>query len=162
MVIPLPVEEQCRGVLSEPLPNLQLLTGTSVGLRGLSLSLFSAFFSSTFMAKVAAIPLLVPAGGGAVETCPRPGLDLRLSLKEGWLYFTWKLSNSKRSERGQSHGPLRCAFQTPSGILSANHYAKPHASQTSQTPTLNLQLHPFILFLTVPPHPEGGGVFRLG
>nr|XP_008119464.1 PREDICTED: astrotactin-2 isoform X1 [Anolis carolinensis] len=27
MVIPLPVEEQCRGVLSEPLPNLQLLTG---------------------------------------------------------------------------------------------------------------------------------------
>uniref|UniRef100_A0A3P9J3M2 Astrotactin 2 n=1 Tax=Oryzias latipes TaxID=8090 RepID=A0A3P9J3M2_ORYLA len=29
MVIPLPVEEQCRGVLSEPLPNLQLLTGGS-------------------------------------------------------------------------------------------------------------------------------------
>lgn len=27
MVIPLPVEEQCRGVLSEPFPNLQLLTG---------------------------------------------------------------------------------------------------------------------------------------
>uniref|UniRef100_A0A667WTI8 Astrotactin 2 n=1 Tax=Myripristis murdjan TaxID=586833 RepID=A0A667WTI8_9TELE len=27
MVIPLPVEEQCRGVLSEPMPNLQLLTG---------------------------------------------------------------------------------------------------------------------------------------
>ncbi|KAM6985991.1 LOW QUALITY PROTEIN: astrotactin-2 [Aplochiton taeniatus] len=27
MVIPLPVEEQCRGVLSEPLPNQQLLTG---------------------------------------------------------------------------------------------------------------------------------------
>uniref|UniRef100_A0A8C9VR65 Astrotactin 2 n=1 Tax=Scleropages formosus TaxID=113540 RepID=A0A8C9VR65_SCLFO len=27
MVIPLPVEEQCRGVLSEPQPNLQLLTG---------------------------------------------------------------------------------------------------------------------------------------
>uniref|UniRef100_A0A672GE19 Astrotactin 2 n=1 Tax=Salarias fasciatus TaxID=181472 RepID=A0A672GE19_SALFA len=27
MVIPLPVEEQCRGVLTEPLPNLQLLTG---------------------------------------------------------------------------------------------------------------------------------------
>ncbi|XP_067868799.1 astrotactin-2-like isoform X6 [Heterodontus francisci] len=27
VVIPLPVEEQCRGVLSEPLPNLQLLTG---------------------------------------------------------------------------------------------------------------------------------------
>ncbi|MBN3273019.1 ASTN2 protein, partial [Polyodon spathula] len=27
MVIPLPVEEQCRGVLSEPLPNLPLLTG---------------------------------------------------------------------------------------------------------------------------------------
>ncbi|XP_036384266.1 astrotactin-2-like isoform X1 [Megalops cyprinoides] len=27
MVIPLPVEDQCRGVLSEPLPNLQLLTG---------------------------------------------------------------------------------------------------------------------------------------
>lgn len=30
MVIPLPVEEQCRGVLSEPQPNLQLLTGESV------------------------------------------------------------------------------------------------------------------------------------
>uniref|UniRef100_A0AAQ5Z4F8 MACPF domain-containing protein n=1 Tax=Amphiprion ocellaris TaxID=80972 RepID=A0AAQ5Z4F8_AMPOC len=30
MVIPLPVEEQCRGVLSEPLPNLQLLTGDSI------------------------------------------------------------------------------------------------------------------------------------
>lgn len=29
MVIPLPVEEQCRGVLSEPLPNLQLLSGES-------------------------------------------------------------------------------------------------------------------------------------
>lgn len=28
MVIPLPVEEQCRGVLSEPFPNLQLLTGS--------------------------------------------------------------------------------------------------------------------------------------
>ncbi|XP_054612972.1 astrotactin-2-like isoform X2 [Dunckerocampus dactyliophorus] len=27
MVLPLPVEEQCRGVLSEPLPNLELLTG---------------------------------------------------------------------------------------------------------------------------------------
>ncbi|MBN3324414.1 ASTN2 protein, partial [Atractosteus spatula] len=27
MVIPLPVEEQCRGILSEPLPNLHLLTG---------------------------------------------------------------------------------------------------------------------------------------
>ncbi|XP_028318628.1 astrotactin-2 isoform X2 [Gouania willdenowi] len=27
MVIPLPVEEQCRGVLTEPHPNLQLLTG---------------------------------------------------------------------------------------------------------------------------------------
>ncbi|KAM8872577.1 astrotactin-2 isoform 2-T2 [Synchiropus picturatus] len=27
MVIPLPVEEQCRGVLSEPMPNLQLLAG---------------------------------------------------------------------------------------------------------------------------------------
>lgn len=34
MVIPLPVEEQCRGVLSEPLPNMQLLTGEgpSVGM----------------------------------------------------------------------------------------------------------------------------------
>uniref|UniRef100_A0A8C7TX94 Astrotactin 2 n=1 Tax=Oncorhynchus mykiss TaxID=8022 RepID=A0A8C7TX94_ONCMY len=30
MVIPLPVEEQCRGVLSEPLSNLQLLTGVYV------------------------------------------------------------------------------------------------------------------------------------
>lgn len=30
MVIPLPVEEQCRGVLSEPFPNLQLLTGKGV------------------------------------------------------------------------------------------------------------------------------------
>lgn len=39
MVIPLPVEEQCRGVLSEPLPNLQLLTGTSAGLRRLCLLL---------------------------------------------------------------------------------------------------------------------------
>lgn len=29
LVIPLPVEEQCRGVLSEPLPDLQLLTGKS-------------------------------------------------------------------------------------------------------------------------------------
>lgn len=29
MVIPLPVEEQCRGVLSEPLPNLQLLSGNT-------------------------------------------------------------------------------------------------------------------------------------
>ncbi|XP_051892787.1 astrotactin-2-like isoform X4 [Pristis pectinata] len=29
VVIPLPVEEQCRGVLSEPLPNLQLLTGNA-------------------------------------------------------------------------------------------------------------------------------------
>ncbi|XP_068190422.1 astrotactin-2-like isoform X2 [Antennarius striatus] len=29
MVIPLPVEEQCRGVLSEPLPNLKLLTGNA-------------------------------------------------------------------------------------------------------------------------------------
>uniref|UniRef100_A0A6Q2X8U5 MACPF domain-containing protein n=1 Tax=Esox lucius TaxID=8010 RepID=A0A6Q2X8U5_ESOLU len=27
MVIPLPIEEQCRGLLSEPQPNLQLLTG---------------------------------------------------------------------------------------------------------------------------------------
>ncbi|MEE6517893.1 hypothetical protein FKM82_028449 [Ascaphus truei] len=27
LVIPLPVEEQCRGVLSEPRPDLQLLTG---------------------------------------------------------------------------------------------------------------------------------------
>ncbi|MED6241581.1 Astrotactin-2 [Ameca splendens] len=27
MVIPLPVEEQCRGILSEPFPNLQLLSG---------------------------------------------------------------------------------------------------------------------------------------
>ncbi|TRY94111.1 hypothetical protein DNTS_006156 [Danionella cerebrum] len=27
MVIPLPVEEQCRGVLSEPMANLQLLSG---------------------------------------------------------------------------------------------------------------------------------------
>ncbi|KPP64407.1 astrotactin-2-like [Scleropages formosus] len=31
MVIPLPVEEQCRGVLSEPMPNLQLLTGEPKG-----------------------------------------------------------------------------------------------------------------------------------
>lgn len=30
MVIPLPVEEQCRGVLSEPFPNLQLLTGITL------------------------------------------------------------------------------------------------------------------------------------
>ncbi|XP_076139571.1 astrotactin-2 isoform X1 [Alosa pseudoharengus] len=29
MVIPLPLEDQCRGVLSEPLPNLQLLTGNA-------------------------------------------------------------------------------------------------------------------------------------
>ncbi|XP_032904772.1 astrotactin-2 isoform X3 [Amblyraja radiata] len=29
VVIPFPVEEQCRGVLSEPLPNLQLLTGNA-------------------------------------------------------------------------------------------------------------------------------------
>lgn len=34
MVIPLPVEEQCRGVLSEPLPNLQLLTGEGVWVWG--------------------------------------------------------------------------------------------------------------------------------
>lgn len=32
MVIHLPVEEQCRGVLSEPLPNLQLLTGNGARL----------------------------------------------------------------------------------------------------------------------------------
>ncbi|CAB1446348.1 unnamed protein product [Pleuronectes platessa] len=36
MVIPLPVEEQCRGVLSEPLPNLQLLSGFSKVLKTLS------------------------------------------------------------------------------------------------------------------------------
>lgn len=46
MVIPLPVEEQCRGVLSEPLPNLQLLTGEniwgwSLGICFLLVSLFS-------------------------------------------------------------------------------------------------------------------------
>lgn len=63
MVIPLPVEEQCRGVLSEPLPNLQLLTGTSAGLRGLSLLcsqsifLFVCLFPSTFMAEITASQL---------------------------------------------------------------------------------------------------------
>lgn len=49
MVIPLPVEEQCRGVLSEPLPNLQLLTGTSAGLRGLSLLCSESFFVCLFV-----------------------------------------------------------------------------------------------------------------
>lgn len=49
MVIPLPVEEQCRGVLSEPLPNLQLLTGTSAGL----LRLFDVgLFSRKVAAKI--------------------------------------------------------------------------------------------------------------
>lgn len=93
----------------------------------------------------------------ASACCPCPGLNRCLRLKETCLaLFYWKLPNSKRSERGQSHGPLHCVFQTPSGILSANHYAKPHVSRTSPTPTLNLQLHPFILFLTVPPHPGAG------
>lgn len=41
MVIPLPVEEQCRGVLSEPLPNLQLLTGKGVYFWGYELLFLS-------------------------------------------------------------------------------------------------------------------------
>lgn len=57
MVIPLPVEEQCRGVLSEPLPNLQLLTGTSRGFGDSPcFPLLAAFFSSTFMTEITTIP----------------------------------------------------------------------------------------------------------
>lgn len=65
MVIPLPVEEQCRGVLSEPLPNLQLLTGTSAGLRGLSFLCSQPFFSFFFTHVYGynhCGPVLVPAG----------------------------------------------------------------------------------------------------
>uniref|UniRef100_A0A8C2IQ05 Astrotactin 2 n=1 Tax=Cyprinus carpio TaxID=7962 RepID=A0A8C2IQ05_CYPCA len=47
MVIPLPVEEQCRGVLSEPLPNLQLLSGESYLYMAQKLSAAGSLSNST-------------------------------------------------------------------------------------------------------------------
>lgn len=88
------------------------------------------------------------------------GLDLRLSLKEAWRYSMRKRQYCKRSECGQCHRPLHCVFQTPSGILSANRYANPHASRTSQTPTLNLQLHPFSDCSIPSCHPDLAGNFH--
>lgn len=63
MVIPLPVEEQCRGVLSEPLPNLQLLTGKSFGLSNAnthSVHLLRKFVISRDLLEVAHTEMIKP------------------------------------------------------------------------------------------------------
>uniref|UniRef100_A0A8C7FC56 Astrotactin 2 n=1 Tax=Oncorhynchus kisutch TaxID=8019 RepID=A0A8C7FC56_ONCKI len=47
MVIPLPVEEQCRGVLSEPLSNVQLLTGVCLCVSITTIPFVPHYFPST-------------------------------------------------------------------------------------------------------------------
>ncbi|KAL6463962.1 hypothetical protein MHYP_G00283530 [Metynnis hypsauchen] len=59
MVIPLPVEEQCRGVLSEPLPNLQLLTGDAQFSEGMGYPMVQQWRvrSNLYKVKLSAITL---------------------------------------------------------------------------------------------------------
>uniref|UniRef100_A0A3B4BL99 Astrotactin-1/2 N-terminal domain-containing protein n=1 Tax=Pygocentrus nattereri TaxID=42514 RepID=A0A3B4BL99_PYGNA len=61
MVIPLPVEEQCRGVLSEPLPNLQLLTGDAQFSEGMGYPMVQQWRvrSNLYKVKLSAITLQV-------------------------------------------------------------------------------------------------------
>ncbi|GAA6088353.1 astrotactin-2 [Tachysurus ichikawai] len=59
MVIPLPVEEQCRGVLSEPLPNLQLLMGDAQFSEGMGYPMVQRWQvrSNLYRVKLSAITL---------------------------------------------------------------------------------------------------------
>ncbi|KAK3527532.1 hypothetical protein QTP86_026399, partial [Hemibagrus guttatus] len=59
MVIPLPVEEQCRGVLSEPLPHLQLLTGDAQFSEGMGYPMVQQWQvrSNLYKVKLSAITL---------------------------------------------------------------------------------------------------------
>lgn len=178
MVIPLPVEEQCRGVLSEPLPNLQLLTGTTAGLQGLSLRSYRPFFYPYLRLKSLRTHAR-PSRGDSLKRRKRPGMSFRffffVRLKNVISFCPRRSRPSPESEasvalfyaetsklqkvvmRSKSRAAPLCVPNSK-WYLSANHYANPHASRTSQTPTLNLQLHPFIPFLTVPPHPGGSRV----
>ncbi|MBN3275433.1 ASTN2 protein, partial [Polyodon spathula] len=82
MVIPLPVEEQCRGVLSEPLPNLPLLTGEAKHSEAMGYPMVQQWRVRSNLYKVKLSAITLSTGALKINKSPGPDEILPILLKE--------------------------------------------------------------------------------
>uniref|UniRef100_A0A8C4DBK5 Astrotactin 2 n=1 Tax=Dicentrarchus labrax TaxID=13489 RepID=A0A8C4DBK5_DICLA len=106
MVIPLPVEEQCRGVLSEPLPNLQLLTGDAQFSEAVGYPMVQQWRVRSNLYKVKLSSITLSTGQG-------PNITIDFSTREELLAFLQQYGSHYVSEALYG-SELSCSIYFPS------------------------------------------------
>ncbi|XP_066507598.1 astrotactin-2-like [Hoplias malabaricus] len=142
MVIPLPVEEQCRGVLSEPLPNLQLLTGDAQVSEGMGYPMVQQWRvrSNLYKVKLSAITL----SSGFSKVLKAMTAD---STREELLSFIQQFGSHYISEALYG-SELTCNIYFPSKKSQQQLWLQYQKEVTDQGSRRELKAIPFISYLS--------------
>ncbi|XP_035382851.1 astrotactin-2 isoform X1 [Electrophorus electricus] len=142
MVIPLPVEEQCRGVLSEPLPNLQLLTGDAQFSEGMGYPMVQQWRvrSNLYKVKLSAITLST----GFSKVLKAMTAD---SSREELLSFIQQYGSHYVSEALYG-SELTCNIYFPSKRAQQQLWLQYQKETTEQGSRRELKALPFISYLS--------------
>ncbi|XP_035246311.1 astrotactin-2 isoform X1 [Anguilla anguilla] len=142
MVIPLPVEEQCRGVLSEPLPNLQLLTGDAQFSEAMGYPMMQQWRvrSNLYKVKLSAITLST----GFSKTLKTLNAD---STREELLAFLRQYGSHYVSEALYG-SELTCSIYFPSKRAQQQLWLQYQKESTDLGSRRELRSVPFITYLS--------------
>uniref|UniRef100_A0A8B9JHP1 Astrotactin 2 n=1 Tax=Astyanax mexicanus TaxID=7994 RepID=A0A8B9JHP1_ASTMX len=142
MVIPLPVEEQCRGVLSEPLPNLQLLTGDAQFIEGMGYPMVQQWRvrSNLYKVKLSAITLST----GFSKVLKAMTAD---STRDELLSFIQQYGSHYISE-ALFGSELTCSIYFPSKKAQQQLWLQYQKEVTDQGSRRELKAVPFISYLS--------------
>ncbi|MCJ8748412.1 hypothetical protein PDJAM_G00164540 [Pangasius djambal] len=142
MVIPLPVEEQCRGVLSEPLPNLQLLTGDAQFSEGMGYPMVQQWQvrSNLYKVKLSAITLST----GFSKVLKSLTAD---STRDELLSFIQQYGSHYVSEALYG-SELSCNIYFPSKKVQQQLWLQYQKEVTEQVSRRDLKAVPFITYLS--------------
>ncbi|KAI5089101.1 astrotactin-1 isoform X2, partial [Silurus meridionalis] len=149
MVIPLPVEEQCRGVLSEPLPNLQLLTGDAQFSEGMGYPMMQQWQvrSNLYKVKLSAITLstgIAQYHGTVAAVLTRQPVLARLAHEAGRRVARARtVDDLQHREIVSQHGDA-----AHTGYLTAKRASHAVNEVTEQVSRRDLKAVPFITFLS--------------
>ncbi|XP_060718635.1 astrotactin-2-like isoform X2 [Tachysurus vachellii] len=142
MVIPLPVEEQCRGVLSEPLPNLQLLMGDAQFSEGMGYPMVQRWQvrSNLYRVKLSAITLST----GFSKVLKSLTAD---STRDELLSFIQQYGSHYVSEALYG-SELSCNIYFPSKKVQQQLWLQYQKEVTEQVSRRDLKAVPFITYLS--------------
>ncbi|XP_055730361.1 astrotactin-2-like isoform X1 [Salvelinus fontinalis] len=142
MVIPLPVEEQCRGVLSEPLSNVQLLTGDAKFNEAMGYPMVQQWRVRSNLYKVKLSAITLSTGFSKVlKTLTAE------STREELLSFIQQYGSHYVSE-GLYGSELSCTIYFPSKKAQQQLWLQYQKEVTDQGSRRELKSMPFISYLS--------------